>query len=95
MRHGVEDDVDAHGIGFFDAEFLEEPFVGAFFFPAVGEIAVGNDQDHEAVFVIIDAAEERLFGIFAFPCDALVAVADGDFHFGNLGLGLQVVDAME
>jgi hypothetical protein len=37
MGEGVEDDVDAHGEGFFDGEFAGVVWVFVLAFPAVGE----------------------------------------------------------
>ena len=70
MGHHVEDDIDAHRVGFLFGKFAEVPFGFAFALPAITEVGVLADEDHEAIFVIEDAAVVYGFGILAFPGDS-------------------------
>ena len=70
MGHDVKNDIDAHGVGFLFGKFAEVPLGFAFAFPAITEIGILADEDHEAVFIIEDAAVVYGFRIFAFPGDS-------------------------
>ena len=54
VRHGVENDVYTHGIGFLLGEFTKIPFVLAFAFPAVSEICIVANDTHDTAVIVED-----------------------------------------
>lgn len=54
MGHRISHDVDSQGICFLDGEFLKIPLVVAFSFPAVTEVCIVTNEDHDAAVVVFN-----------------------------------------
>lgn len=65
MREGVEDDVDADGVGVFFGDVGEVPGVALLLLPAVAEVVVEADEHDHAAAIIEDGAEVRGGGVGA------------------------------
>src|SRR5690606_10742683 len=66
VRHRVEEDVDGHRVGHLLGEAFEVSRILAFTLPAVAEVGVVADDDHQPPAVIEDALVVHLAGVFAF-----------------------------
>ena len=65
MRHQVEDDVDAKGIGHLLGEFVEVKFVLTLPFPAIADVAVVDGEDQRPLFVVEHGPDMHFLGTFA------------------------------
>ena len=54
MGHGIENDIDTHGVGFLLGEFAKIPVVVTFAFPAVSEIGIVADDTHDTTGIVED-----------------------------------------
>ena len=103
MGHEVKNYVHCEWIGPLLREFVEEIIVLAFSLPTVAVVAIVGGDDHDTAFVIIDRAIIDFLGIWNFPgifCsggnEGLAGKGVDDMRkAGDLGLFLQIEDAME
>ena len=65
MGEGVEDDVDAEGVGVLFGDVGEVPGIALLLLPAVAEVVVEADEHDHAAAVIEDGAEAGCGGVFA------------------------------
>ena len=54
MRHGIKDDVDAHGIGLGFGKVPEIKLILAFAFPAIAEVGDVAADRHHAILIVKD-----------------------------------------
>ena len=99
MRHSIRHDVDSEWVGFFDGELFEVPRVFAFAFPAVAQVSIVANKDHDSVRIVPNATVMRNAIVrsvaSAFPCYARCPAILSMTDTWQLRLFLKVVYAME
>lgn len=98
VRHGVENDVDTHGIGFLLGEFTKIPFVLAFAFPAVSEICIVANDTHDTAVIVEDGPVVnfvRSVALVSYDPIASAVVADRVPDAWDLGFFIKIEDHVE
>lgn len=98
MGHGIENDVDAHGVGFLLGEFAKIPFVLAFAFPAVSKICIVTNDTHDTTRIVEDSPVVnfvRSVALVSYDPIAGPVVADRVPDAWNLGLFIKIEDHVE
>lgn len=76
MGHGVENNIDPHRVGFFLRELAKVSFIFPFPLPAIAQVRVVADDDHQPSLIIEDPAVMDFLSIGAFVSEASLGVSD-------------------
>ena len=98
MSDGVSDNIDAQWVGLFDGELTEVPFLFTFPFPAISDVRIVANEDHDSTLVIFNRLVIRCAGvrfISRFPGDVARLASKCDVNGRHLRLFFELINAVK